>query len=178
MKTNQPDASEYAPFYEKYVSLVPDGDIVQILNWQFAETSALLASISAAQAASRYAEGKWSVKELIGHVIDSERVFGYRALRFARGDRTPLPGFDQDVFNEHASFDDYSVDELADEYGQVRRGHLSLFRHLDADAWMRAGEASGHPVSVRALAYIIAGHELHHLKILRERYAVSNGSKR
>lgn len=170
MKLTKPSPTEYAPFYASYISLVPEGDITQTLNQQLIDTLSLVNGITEAQAVFRYAEGKWSVKELIGHVIDSERVFGYRALRFARGDETPLAGFDQDVFSRHAAFGAYTIGELAEEYNQVRHGHLSFFGHLEEAAWTRRGKANESEVSVRALAYIMAGHELHHLSILRDRY--------
>lgn len=166
----QPETTEYAPFYGGYISLVPPGDIIATLSQQLDDTVALLGSISEAQGHSRYAPGKWSVKELIGHVIDTERIFGYRALRFARGDQTPLPGFEQDDYVRHGSFDACKLSDLASEFGYVRQGNLCLFRHLDSEAWQRSGVASNAQISVRALAYIIAGHELHHLGILNTRY--------
>lgn len=166
----RPDAGEYAPYYEKYVSLVPAGDVVEILEGQMAETRALLRGLSEEQGASRYEPGKWSVKELVGHLVDGERVFAYRALRFARGDRTPLPGFEQDDYVAGGNFDARTLADLTDELEQVRRATLALLRPLDAEAWRRRGTASDNEVSVRALAHIIAGHELHHLRILRERY--------
>lgn len=177
MNTSRPQPTEYAPYYETYVSLVPDGDIVDTLAGQLDSTSALIGGISEDLGSFRYAPEKWSVKELLGHVVDSERVFGYRALRFARGDGTPLPGFDQDVFMRHATFDGYTVGELREEYEHVRRGHLSMFRHFGAEAWGRRGVASENEVSVRGLAYIMAGHELHHLRILRSRYLAHGGGR-
>ena len=170
MHTTRPASSEYAPFYAGYVALVPNGNIIDNLSSQLNETKSLLGSISEDQGSLRYAVGKWSVKELIGHIIDSERVFGYRALRFARGDQTPLSGFDQDVFMKHATFDSYKIGELSEEYEQVRRGHVSLYRRFGEEAWQRQGVVNENEVSVRALAYIMAGHELHHLNILRSRY--------
>lgn len=170
MKISKPTAAEYASFYETYVSLVTGDDVIETLRGQLRETSALIGDIPEERGSFRYAAGKWSVKELIGHVIDGERVFGYRALRFARGDQTPLPGFDQDVFMAHSAFGEYSIAELAREYEQVRGGHLSMFEHFAAEAWSRTGVASENPVSVRALAYVMAGHEQHHMNILRDRY--------
>jgi hypothetical protein len=166
----RPDATEYVPYYERYISLVSDGDILITLSRQLDESLALLGSISEEQANHRYAPDKWSIKELVGHVIDTERIFAYRALRFARNDRTPLPGYDQDDYIRGASFDDYSLADLASEFEHVRRANLSLFKHLDEDAWKRRGTANESEVSVRALAFIIAGHELHHMAILRNRY--------
>jgi hypothetical protein len=169
---DRPDPTEYAAYYGKYVSLVPHGDILTTLDQQLDDTLSLLRCITESQSAFRYAPDKWSIRELVGHIIDTERIFSYRALRFARKDETPLPGFDQDVFNENASFDDYPLVELASEFEHVRRSTIFLFKHLEADAWLRRGIASDNEVSVRALAFILAGHELHHVGILRTRYLV------
>ncbi|HEX2571190.1 MAG TPA: DinB family protein [Polyangia bacterium] len=166
----RPDASEYAPHFEKYVSLVPAGDILATLATQLEETLALVRGLSESQGDHRYAPGKWSVKEVLGHVIDTERTFAYRALRFGRNDLVPLPGFDQNEYVSHASFDRWPLQELAAEFGHVRHSHILFFRHLEDAAWQRRGVASGHEVSVRALAYITAGHAAHHVRILRERY--------
>jgi hypothetical protein len=166
----RPDAAEYAPHFEKYVSLVPAGDILATLGTQLEETLALVGGLSESQGDHRYAPGKWSIKEVLGHVIDAERTFGYRALRFSRNDLVPLPGFDQNEYVCHASFDRWPLRELGAELGHVRHSHILFFRHLEDAAWQRRGVASGHEVSVRALAYIIAGHVAHHVRILRERY--------
>ncbi|MFN2597963.1 MAG: DinB family protein [Pyrinomonadaceae bacterium] len=166
----RPGTDEYAPYYEKYVSLVPAGGIVETLRRQSADTLALLRSLTEEQAASRYEPGKWSVKEVVGHICDGERVFAYRALRFARNDSTPLPGFDQDPYVAAGNFDARTIRDLADEFESVRAATLSLFASLDEEAWARRGAANDTPVSVRALAHIIAGHELHHVGILREKY--------
>ena len=163
----RPEKSEYAPSYEGYVSRVSDGDIVAALSKQLEETLALIRSIPEDRGNHRYAEGKWSIKELLGHVIDSERVFAYRALRFGRGDTTPLSGFEQDDFVRGADFNKRSLKDLAEEYEHVRRSTISLFASLEHDAWHRRGTANNNEVSVRALAFIIAGHERHHLEILR-----------
>jgi uncharacterized damage-inducible protein DinB len=166
----RPEPSEYAPYYGKYVSLVPDGDILASLRQQMNETLALLRSIPESQAAHRYAPGKWSIKELLGHLMDTERIFAYRALRFARGDRTRLPGFDQDDYIRNASFEDYPLNDLAAEFEHVRQASIFLFQHLNEEDWGRSGAANDSEISVRALAYIIAGHELHHREILRTKY--------
>lgn len=170
MTSKRPATTEYATYYERYVSLVPEGDILDTLRRQLESTLELLRGIDEEKSDSRYAEGKWSIKELVGHVTDGERIFGYRALRFARGDETPLPGFEQDDYVSNGNFADYSLSELAAEFELVRLANLSLFRHLDEAAWERSGEASENLVSVRALAYLLAGHEAHHMRILRERY--------
>ncbi|MFY9555478.1 MAG: DinB family protein [Blastocatellia bacterium] len=171
--TERPDSSEYPAYTEGYISRVPDGDIVATLSRQLEDTLALIKSVPEARGGFRYAEGKWSVRELIGHVIDSERVFAYRALRFGRGDTTPLAGFEQDDYVRGGAFDRISLSELADEYEHVRRATISLFANLDGEAWRRRGAANNNEVSVRALAFIIAGHERHHVEILRTRYLSS-----
>lgn len=166
----KPEKEEYSPYFSGYVSLVPDGEILDLLDRQFKETLEILNGISDSEGAFRYAPGKWSIKQLVGHMIDSERVFAYRALCIARGDKTPLPGFDQDEYMENASFDRVAMKDLAAEFETVRRSYLFLFKNLDETAWLRTGIANGNPTTVRALAYVTAGHELHHRKILVERY--------
>jgi len=168
--TIKPERSEFLPYYGKYIDLVASGDVLTTLSKQMVETLLLLRSLHASVATYRYAPGKWSVNEVIGHLIDSERIFAGRALRFARADGTPLPGFEQDDYVSNSSFDLYPLGELASELGSVRESTIFLFRHLQEDAWTRRGTANGAEVSVRALAYIIAGHELHHREILRARY--------
>lgn len=167
---NRPVEGEYLPYYEKYISLVPDGDVLSLLEEQMVDTQSLLRGLPAAVSTYRYAPGKWSVNEVIGHVIDSERIFAARALRFARNDPTPLPGFEQDDYVRNSNFDEYPIAELASEWESVRRATVFLFKHLEEPAWMRRGVANNAEISVRALAYIIAGHELHHRDILRTRY--------
>lgn len=166
----QPDATEYAPYYEKYTSLVPAGDVIATLSSQLEDTLSFLRGLSEEQAASRYAPDKWSLKEVVGHMLDTERIFGHRAFRFARNDQTALPGFEQDDYVRAGNFDKRRMSDLVDEFEQVRRANLCLLRSLDNEAWLRRGIASDNEVSVRALAYILAGHETHHLKIIRERY--------
>lgn len=166
----RPDPSEYAPFYEGYVSLVPDGDVLETLRRQSDELSALLAGIAEERAAYAYAPGKWSIKQVVGHVIDGERVFSYRAMAVARGERQPLPGMDQDEYMAGADFDARTLADLAEEFAHLRRANVLMLRGLSEDAWSRRGVASGAEVTVRALAYIIAGHAAHHLQVLRTRY--------
>ena len=168
--TVKPEKDEFLPYYGKYIDLVGSGDVLSTLSRQMAETQALLRSLPASVSTYRYAPGKWSVNEVIGHLIDSERIFAARALRFARSDATPLPGFEQDDYVRNSTFHSYPLGELASELGSVRESTVFLFKHLNEDAWMRRGIANGAEVSVRALAYIIAGHELHHREILRARY--------
>ena len=166
----RPANDEYLPYYSRYIERVPDGDVLSTLSQQISETIALLRGLPESVANYRYAADKWSVNELVGHLIDSERIFGNRALRFARGDATPIPGFEQDDYVRGATFNAYPLSELASELHVVRQSTLYFFRHLDDDAWARRGVANNAEVSVRALAYIIAGHELHHREILRTRY--------
>ncbi len=166
----KPTPSEYLPYYGRYVSLVPDANILTVLADQITETLDVLRSIPDSRANFRYAPEKWSIKELVGHLIDSERVFAYRALRFARNDSTPLPGFEQDDYVRGASYDRLPLSDIAAEFQSVRESTLCLFKNLEEEAWLRQGKANDAEVSVRALAYIIAGHELHHRGVLRAKY--------
>jgi uncharacterized damage-inducible protein DinB len=166
----KPAKSEFLPYYERYIALVPDGDVISTLASQLTETQSLLRVLPASVATYRYAPDKWSVNEVVGHMIDSERIFTGRALRFARNDATPIPGFEQDDYVRNATFDAYPLSELAAEMETVRQSTILFFRHLNEEAWTRRGLANNAEVSVRALAYIIAGHELHHREILRTRY--------
>ena len=172
MKIARPEPGEYAPFYRGYVERVPDRPLLEQLARQGEETRVWLAALPAEKAGYRYAPAKWSVTEVVGHVCDSERVFAYRALRIARGDATPLPGFDENAYVPVAKFDGRSLADLVGELRTARAATLALLRSLDPDAWRRRGTANGKPVSVRALAYMIPGHERHHLDILRTRYGV------
>lgn len=166
----RPPESEYAPYQAGYVASVPDGDIFEILSRQGSEFPEFLHSLGEARGDYRYAPGKWTVKEMIGHVNDTERVFAYRALRFARGDETPLASFEQDEYVPMGNFGARTLSSLADEFAHLRSATLDLYYYLDADALARRGSASGFTVSVRAMAYVIAGHVAHHERILRERY--------
>lgn len=166
----RPDSSEYAEYYAGYVSNVPDGDILSLLQSEADRTSELLKGMSSEQASYRYADDKWSVKEVFGHVIDAERMFGNRAFCFAREDRAPLPGFEQTEYAKSSNASTRSMADLVDEFRAVRQSNLALFRSLDDDAWSHRGIGSGCEFTVRALAYIILGHELHHRAVIRERY--------
>lgn len=166
----RPASDEYAPFYAGYVARVPDGDIVQQLDQQLADFSRTLAGISEGRATHRYAPGKWSIKELVGHLCDAERIFAYRAVRFARNDATPLHGFDENQYVANARFDERALADLAEEFRTIRRATCALLNSLNAEEWERRGVANGNPVSVRGLAWIIAGHELHHRNVLATRY--------
>ncbi len=166
----KPESNEYASYYERYVSLVPEGGVVETLERQGAETLALLRGLTEEQGAHRYEEGKWSVKQVFGHMVDTERIFAYRALAVARGEGQPLPGMDQEEYMAGVDFDARTIADLADEFEAVRRSNVIMFRSFTPEAWARRGTASDYEVTVRALAYILAGHEAHHLRILRERY--------
>lgn len=166
----RPDPSQYAPHYAKYIDLVPDGDLVAHLEVQARHFEALLGGVDEPRAGFRYAPGKWSIKELVGHVADTERIMAYRLLRIARGDGTPLAGFEMDDYVRVAQADRRSLEDLATEFSDVRRATLSLLRSLDPEALARMGTASGHPVSACAVAHIIPGHLSHHGRILEERY--------
>jgi hypothetical protein len=168
----RPIKSEYDSYYERYIKLVPEEDILITLDQQLSETQILLRSISEQHGSFRYEPEKWSVKEVLGHLIDTERIMSYRALRIARNDRMPIPGFEQDDYVKNGAFDKRSVSSLAREFEQVRRSTISLFRNLEPEAWERRGTANNVEVSVRALAYIIAGHELHHKALLKDRYGL------
>ena len=166
----RPEPAEYAPFYETYVSMVPGRRCDAQLESQRLQTAQLFAASTERDGNFRYAPGKWTIKEVVGHLSDSERVFAYRAMRIARGDQTPLPGFEQDDYVKNGNFGEQSLADLVAEYGAVRAATLALLRSFNAEAGARRGTASNNPVTVRALAFIIAGHELHHREILKERY--------
>jgi hypothetical protein len=166
----RPQPDEYAPFYGRYISLVQGEDILSILDQQRRQTMMLLSCRNEEDGDFRYAPEKWSAKELLGHVCDTERVFAYRALRISRADSTPLEGFEQDDYVRNGPFVNHPLSDVVEDFIAVRRATLSLLRNLDEAAWMRRGTANKNEVSVRALAYIIAGHELHHRSILEEKY--------
>ena len=169
----RPEPGEFAPYYERYISLVSGTDILGTLDAQRRQTLLLLSGRDDRDGEYRYAPGKWSAKEALGHVCDTERVFAYRALRIARGDQTPLAGFEQDDYVKNGPFAKAPMEEIIEDYIAVRRASITLFRNLGEAAWVRRGVANNNEVSVRALAYIIAGHELHHRRILEEKYFVA-----
>jgi uncharacterized damage-inducible protein DinB len=166
----RPAPDEYAPYYESYFRQVTEPDVLPLLEQQLRETANLLRSFSDEVASRSNELGKWSVKEIIGHLVDCERIFTYRALRFARNDSTPLPGFEHHPYMEAAGFNQRPLADLIDEYEHVRQATIDLFRSLSAEACLRRGIADGKSISVRALAWNIAAHERHHLKILKQRY--------
>jgi uncharacterized damage-inducible protein DinB len=167
---SRPDADEFAPYYGRYVEQVPDGDVLETLERQLEELVALVDRFGEARGGHRYAEGKWSVKEVLGHMADAERIFTYRALAAARGETGALPSFDENTYVAHGNFDARTLNSLLGELTAIRRATLTLFRSLDSTALARRVVASGVPVSARALAWIVAGHERHHLNLLRDRY--------
>ncbi len=168
----RPRPDEHAVFYQTYVDEAPEGPLLESLAVQGRRAQELLAGVDEERAGFRYAEGKWSVKEVVGHLIDAERVFAYRALTAARGDRTPLPGFDENEYVAAAGFDRRPLAELAAELAAVRAATVALFSGLAAEETARRGVANGTEISVRALAWIIAGHQRHHLRVLGERYGL------
>lgn len=170
MPLERPKPGEYHPDYDRYISLIPASDVVTTLALQISKTVALLAARSEDDGNLRYQPGKWTVKEVLGHLSDTERIMSYRALRFARNDRTPIEGFEQDDYVRGGPFVELRLVDLVEEFKTVRASTLALFRNLRPDDWTRRGIANQNEISVRALAYVIAGHELHHRHILEEKY--------
>jgi uncharacterized damage-inducible protein DinB len=170
MPQKRPQKGDYALHYDKYIALVPSGEFVEILREQYRAMTRLLSPLTEQQAEFRYAPGKWSIKEVLGHVNDAERIFAYRLLRIARGDQTPLAGFEQDGYIQAGNFSARTLSDLLQEFASVREATLTLIRSLDDDAWLRRGIASQKEISVLALAFVIAGHERHHRILLEERY--------
>lgn len=166
----RPNSDEAAPYYFTYIDRVADEDVVDLLEKQAEEAPAFFATISAEKSLHRYAPDKWSIREVVGHLSDAERVFAHRALWFARGHEDPLPSFDQNIAVANAKSDEIEWAAQVEEFRRVHLSSVSLFRNMPADAWMRRGTASGNSFTVRALAFIIAGHLTHHVRILRERY--------
>ena len=169
----RPADTEYAPFYAGYVAHVPEDDVMAVLRAQPGELAALTGAVTAEREGFAYATGKWTVREVMGHLGDAERVFGYRAFRFGRGDQTPLASFDENLFVANGRFDATPLHVLLDEFVYLRLANLAALARLDAAGWHATGTASGALVSVRALAFMMAGHVRHHVRILRERYGLS-----
>jgi len=166
----RPATHEYAPFYARYIEKVPEGDLPALLESQVAELETLLGGLSEATALHRYAPGKWSIKETLGHLADGERILAYRLLRIARGDATPLAGYEEDDYAKAGGFDRRSLPDLLNEFRAVRQATLFLVRNLDAEAFAHHGTANDRPISAAALAHIVFGHVAHHIVILKERY--------
>ena len=171
-KRRRPSPEEYFEFYHRYVSLVPDGDIIDILRDQLTVTQNLFSLMAGDKGDTAYAPGKWAVKEVFGHIIDVEWIFIYRAVRFARGDQTPLPGMEQDDFMKGANFLERSLKSLVDEFRHLRLAGINFFDSLSDEILDRTGLASDCRFTVRSIPYIIAGHELHHVRVVEERYAI------
>ena len=170
MILDRPKPGEYAPSYAPYVAAVPEGDVLAFLQVQMDEVSALFGALDETRAAFRYAPGKWTLKDLLQHLIDAERVFSYRAMRVGRGDTTPLPGYEENAFAAAAHADRRTLPDLLAEWQAVRAASLGLFRGFPDAAWGNIGNANGVPVTTRSFPYFCAGHTAHHLGIIRERY--------
>lgn len=167
----RPDPSEYAPNFQGYIDHASSADdIVAALQTQVGEFRALLGGLDAVKAGYRYADGKWSIREVVGHVADGERVFGYRAMCIARGETQSLPGFDENVYGANSPADSRTLDDLLDEFAELRSSNVRMLRSLTPEWWTRIGTANNRQISTRAIAYVILGHTRHHMKVLRERY--------
>ena len=166
----RPAPTEYAAYYERYIKLVPTDDLVSFMRDQVSVVVSAISPVPEERGSFRYAPDKWTLKEVLGHVSDTERVFQYRALSIARRDPAALPGFDQDVWNPNGGFNDCTLVSLLEQWKLVRLSHLAFLESLPKDASMRMGRASDNPCSVRALSYIAAGHVAYHLTIVREKY--------
>jgi hypothetical protein len=169
-----PEPSEHDPYYSRYISLVPGADVITALTAQIEATLGILRRIPEERGSARYAPAKWTIRQVVGHLGDIERILSYRALRISRSDKRPIEGFEQDDYVRCGPFEHCTLTSLVDEFAQVRAATLSLFRHLDEEAWARAGIANNAHVTVRALAWIIAGHELHHRAILERQYLAAS----
>lgn len=165
-----PEQTEYAEYYGHYVSLVQDADVVSAMQKQLDNLTNLFSQATDEQGVYTYESGKWTIKELLGHLIDGERVFAYRAFRFSRADETPLPGFDQDPYIENANYNSINIADLLAEFSLLRQSNILFFKNLTDEMWDRTGIASDNPITVRAIAFIIAGHVEHHVKVLKEKY--------
>ena len=170
MVSGRPDVSEYPARYGRYIERVPEDDVCAAMVNQLEHTRACLSGIPESKVDWRYAPGKWTTREVVGHVLDTERIFGFRLLAFARGDALTFARADEELYVRNADFKRYSLGEWLDEFSQVRHSHVALVRHLPEDAWARTGTVSLGPISVRAMAYLMVGHERHHLGIIQERY--------
>lgn len=168
----RPEASEFAPFYSTYIGSVPDGNIVELMRQEGRDLAKTFADIPDSKGGHRYAEGKWSVREVLGHMIDAERIFTYRLLRIARGDETPLASFDQDAYVRTSGAESRTVAHLVKEMLAVRDSTVLMLESLSPNAWSQRGTASEKTISVRALAYVAAGHSRHHMRILHESYGI------
>jgi hypothetical protein len=167
--SQRPEAAECGPFFGKYVQLVPDGDVVAFLDSQLTELLGVLRNVSEPESLVHHAPYTWSLRQVVGHMTDCERVFGFRALWIARGDASPLAGFDETAFMAASAFDAVPLPALVAEFEHLRRSHILLFRHLPRDAWTRRGTVNAHPATARVFAWVMGGHAQHHLAIVRKR---------
>lgn len=170
MTTNRPQPGDYIPYQTLYINTVGDGDIVDLLSQQCDSLSTFLRAIPESKALYAYADGKWTVDEVVGHLTDTERIMAYRLLRFSRKDSNPLPGFEQDDYVANAHFNEMKLTDLVEEFIAVRKANLYLFNSLTGEQKLLSGTASGNRITVNALLYIIAGHANHHVNILKEKY--------
>ncbi len=172
MKNVRPRPDEYDTAFERYVSRVPESDVLPALERQPAELSSAFSSLPPGRETFRYAPGKWTIREVVGHMLDSERVFGYRALAVSRGERASLPGFDENDYARVSGHGGRTLAALLDELASLRASHVAMLRYLDDEAWGRLGTANGLPITPRALAYILVGHVRHHMAVLVDKYGV------
>ena len=170
---NRPMETEYASDYQGYVNQVSENEILPVLRSQMDDLDVLLDRVAPEKETYRYAEGKWSIREIVGHLIDGERVVGYRAFCIARGEQQNLPGFDQDEYMLTAPYNHIALEDLLSELRLIRLGNIAMFRTFDEAAWSRSGTANSNQITVRALAFIMVGHLRHHMNVLRERYLSS-----
>lgn len=170
---HRPTESEYAPYYQSYIGQVSESEILPVLRSQLDDLDLLLGKVAPERETYRYAEGKWSIREIAGHLIDGERVFGYRAFCIARGENQNLPGFDQNEYMQTAPYDGIELEDLLAEFRLVRLANIAMLRSLDGESWDRIGTANDNQVTVRALAFILAGHVRHHMGVLKERYGLN-----
>lgn len=168
----RPQKNEYPAYYESYIAQVKSDNVIRVLEDQILTMQNILSDVPEEKEDFTYAEGKWTMKEVIGHVIDTERIFAYRALRIARNDKTPLPGFDQDTYVPNGNFNKRSLYDLAHEFGVVRESNIILFKSFDEEILSRTGIANEKEISVRALLFIVAGHAIHHLNVIKQRYLI------
>lgn len=172
----RPSEQEYAPYYRNYVALVPETGIVEVLESQNEVLRHVAARLPRDREMFSYAPGKWTIRQVMGHMGDAERVFGFRAYCFGRGDQTPLPGFDENVYVDRSSFNDSSFADLVEDFAHCRISNVRAFKGFNEDRWSHTGVANQNPITVRGLAFIMAGHVRHHLRVLHERYGVETGS--
>ena len=168
----KPDTTEYAPYYKRYIDLIDTEDLLSFFKLQSEEIISLLKNVSEEQASFRYAEGKWMMKEVFAHIIDSERIFGYRVLAISRGDKNPLPGFAENEYVANGKYEKRSLQSLVTEYTHLSAANLELFKSLDVEMLSQRGIASNKEVTARAILFVTIGHEKHHLEIIKTRYLV------